>query len=170
MWNQYTLCTSDSFIFPSNVFVYNKSLTINNSSGVSLFYHCFYPLSTAYQTIVPFFKYNYHSFFQINRLRSTSARCVNNSISSLFLFPTGSYCLLLTPTVSRTFRRQVAIHTIPRNSHFLGVIDALSGSCFMFDQTNNRTCCKWRVILHRRETNMVFICVYPVNCREYEWG
>ena len=92
--------------------MYNKSLTINNSSGVSLFYHCFYPLSTAYQTIVPFFKYNYHNFFQINRLRSTSARCVNNSISSLFLFPTGSYCLLLTPTVSRAFRRLVAIHTV----------------------------------------------------------
>ena len=26
MWNQYNLCTSDPFIFPSNVFVYNKSL------------------------------------------------------------------------------------------------------------------------------------------------
>lgn len=76
-----------TFIFPSNVFVYNKSLTINNSSGVSLFYHCFYPVSTAYKKIVPFFSPNYYYFFQINRficLWLTSARCVNNSISSLF--------------------------------------------------------------------------------------
>lgn len=41
MSNQYTLCTSTPFVFPSNVFVYNKNCWRQNKScSVALFYSC----------------------------------------------------------------------------------------------------------------------------------